>query len=115
DDQYSGRHSRALLPILHLLEEVAAHLAEGRALSDYAREVAAVSVDDRDADDVLRLALRNQLFGMDALIGGRVAAAQLRLAMVQLLALWGARLRALAEGRTRIVAEDLSRSHMLAM
>jgi Fe-S-cluster containining protein len=113
---YSGRQSKELIPILHLVEEVAAHLADpGFALSDYAREVAEIVLDDRDVEDVLRLSLRNQLFGHDALLEDRVRPAQLRLAMVQIIATWGARLSAIADGRKRVVAEDLSRAHMLAM
>jgi Fe-S-cluster containining protein len=106
---YSGRQAKELIPILHLLQEVAS------GGSDYAREVAAVSVDDADADDVLRRSLRQHLFGHEALIEDRPVPAQLRMAMVQLLALWGARLRALGEGRKRICARDLDRGHMLAV
>jgi hypothetical protein len=113
-EYYSGRQSKELIPILHLVEEVARHVGEGLPLSDYAREVAAIDADERDADDVLRISLRNQLFGHGALLNDRVVAAQLRLAFVQLVSLWGARLRALSAGRTRIVADDLSRAHMLA-
>jgi hypothetical protein len=115
DESYMGRQTRELVPVLQLLDELGAHLAEGRKLSAHAREVAAVSIDDADSHDVLRLSLRNQLFGHDALVEGSVAAAQLRMAMVQLVALWGGRLRAAADGRARICADDLSRSHMLAM
>jgi hypothetical protein len=104
---YSGRQAKELIPILHMLQD----LGE----SEYAREVAAISIDDADADDVLRRSLRQQLFGHDALIDDRPGPAQLRLAMVMLLALWGARLRALGEGRARISARDLDRGHMLAM
>jgi hypothetical protein len=112
---YSGRQAAELIPVLHLVQEVAVHLDEGTPLSDYAREVAAVDIDDPDAGDVLRLSLRHQLFGHDALIDERVLPAQVRLALVQILALWGARLRALADGRKAIVAGDLDSGHMLAV
>jgi hypothetical protein len=115
EDHYTGHQSREIIPVLDLLGEIATHLAGDGPLSDYAREVAAVSADDADCDDVLRLSLRNQLFGRDAVLSGRVEAAQLRLALVQLLALWGARLRALRDGRNRIDSGDLTRCHMLAM
>jgi hypothetical protein len=115
EDNYSGHQSRELIPVLQLLIEIASHIAGEGPLSDYAREAAAVSADDADCDDVLRLSLRNQLFGRDALLSGRVEAAQLRLALVQLLALWGARLRALGDGRKRIDSGDLTRCHMLAL
>jgi Fe-S-cluster containining protein len=111
---YSGRQAKELIPVLHLVQEVAAHIAYDQPLSDYARDVAAVSVDDEDAFDVLRLSLRHQLFGHDALVDDRVGPGQLRLAMVQLLALWGARIRAAMAGRKKIVAADLDRGHMLA-
>jgi Fe-S-cluster containining protein len=111
---YSGRQAKELIPVLHLVQEVAAHIAHQQPLSDYARDVAAVSVDDEDAGDVLRLSLRNHLFGGWALVDDRVGPGQLRLAMVQLLALWGARIRAAMEGRKKIVAADLDRGHMLA-
>jgi Fe-S-cluster containining protein len=105
---YSGRQAKELIPILHLVQEVAA------GGSDYTREVAAVSAGDADADDVLRRSLRQALFGHDALIDDRPAPAQLRLAMVMVLALWGARVRALGDGRKAIQARDLDRGHMLA-
>jgi len=106
---YSGRQAKELIPVLHLLQEV----VDGG--SQYAREVAAISVDDADADDVLRRSLRQALFGHDALNDDRPGPAQLRLAMVMLLALWGARVRAAGVGRVRIEASDLDRGHMLAM
>ncbi len=115
-EYYSGRQSKEIFPILHLAEEVASHLADPQfPLSDYAREVAEVSVDVPDADDVLRLSLRNQLFGHGALLEDRVVPAQLRLALVQIVSLWGARLSAVREGRDQVAADDLSRAHMLAM
>jgi hypothetical protein len=115
EEFYSGRQSRELIPILNLIEEISAHVADPSVeISDYAKKVASVVVDDAEAEAVLRVSLRNQLFGTGALMEERVVPAQLKLATVQLVALWCARVRALGEGRDRVIAADLSPGHMLA-
>ena len=73
-----GGRPRSWIPILHLVQEIAGYICSGDPLSDYAREVAAISVEDADAEDVLRLSLRHQLFGHEALVDDRVVLGQLR-------------------------------------
>jgi hypothetical protein len=113
EERYSARQSSELIPILQLLGELGAHLAGGE-LSPYAAELGALAVDDPEIDVVLRLSLRNQLFGHQALIQDRPWPALARVVFVLLASLWGARLGAAADGRARVVAGDLSRGHMLA-
>lgn len=64
-----------------------------------------------DVDEALRLSMRQQLFGPQALVGGRAPAGLVRIAVIQLLALAGARREAGAGGMT---AANLSRGHVLA-
>jgi hypothetical protein len=63
----------------------------------------------------VNLGVRQQLFGSGALVGGQLYPALLRLAVVQILALTGARLRAHDDRRSRARADDLSWGHMLAL
>lgn len=65
-----------------------------------------------DADEALRISMQQQLFGRRALIEGHAGAGLVRLGLIQLLALSGA--RADAGGRP-VTAADLSRGHMLAV
>jgi hypothetical protein len=113
EERYSARQSSELIPILQILGELGAHLAGGE-LSPYAAELGALAVDDPEIDTVLRLSLRNQLFGHQALIHDRPWPALARVMLVLLVSLWGARLGAAGAGRARVVASDLSRGHMLA-
>jgi hypothetical protein len=113
-DFYSARQSRELIPILHLIQEVAASLADPPLEpSSYCVEVAALPVADGEVAEVLRLSMRQSLFGHHALVEDRPGPALLRMLFVQLGSLYGARLKAAIEGRARVVAGDLSRSHML--
>ncbi len=64
-----------------------------------------------DVDVALRLSLRQQLFGRQVLVGGHAGAGLVRIGVIQLLALVGARRSA---GPRALVAADLSHGHMLA-
>lgn len=63
-----------------------------------------------DVDDALRLSMRQQLFGRQVLVGGHAGAGLVRIAVIQLLALAGARLEA---GTRALTAADLNRGHVL--
>jgi Fe-S-cluster containining protein len=114
-EHYSGRQSKELIPILHLLVEVASHVVDSKnELSAYTSEVADADVSDPELDEVLRISLRESLFGGGALLSDRTDAGLARLAFVQLVTLWGGRLRAVQSGRARVTPKDLDRPHMLA-
>jgi hypothetical protein len=114
-DYYSAKQARALVEILHLIHVVAAQVADPAVeLPDYYREIGAITVDDPDLDDVLRRSLRQTLHGERILIRDELPAGLLGCGMLQLVALFGARMEAAREGRSAAVAADLNRGHMLA-
>ena len=82
------------------------------AIAVTADTVVASPVHGADVDDALRISLRQQLFGRRVLADGHAGAGLVRLGLVQLFALAGAREQA---GARPITAADLSRGHMLAM
>jgi hypothetical protein len=112
---YTARQSREVMEPLHLLASVAGHRADpSLELPEYYASMAAVSVEDPQLDEVLRMSMRQQLFGRGALIDDKPAPALLRIAFTILMALWGGRIRAARAGRTVVAPEDLSQGHMLA-
>jgi Fe-S-cluster containining protein len=62
-------------------------------------------------DEALRISMRQQLFGRQFLVGGHANAGLVRIAVIQLLALAGARIEA---GARALTAADLNRGHVLA-
>jgi Fe-S-cluster containining protein len=64
-----------------------------------------------EVDEALRISLRQQLFGRSVLVGGLAGAGLVRIALIQLLALAGARI---AAGPRPLTAADLNRGHVLA-
>lgn len=64
-----------------------------------------------DVEEALRLSIRQQLFGRQALAGGQAGAGLVRIGLIQLCALSAARQDA---GLRPLTAADLSRGHMLA-
>lgn len=64
-----------------------------------------------DVDEALRISMRQQLFGRNFLVGGSASAGLLRIAVIQLLALAGARIEG---GERALKAPDLNRGHVLA-
>jgi Fe-S-cluster containining protein len=110
----SHRLLREVAQPLHLVMHEALRAESGAGSVPYYDAVAAVDAGDPDIDDVLRISLRQKLFGARSLVQGRAFPALLRIGVVLLLSVWSARLRAAAEGRTAATADDLSYGHMLA-
>ncbi|HKA88814.1 MAG TPA: hypothetical protein VKE22_14195 [Haliangiales bacterium] len=110
----SHRLLREVAQPLHLLVHEAMRASGAPASMEYYDAVAAVAVDDPEIDVVLRISLRQKLFGTRSLVEARAFPALLRLGMVLNLTVWGARLRAAAAGRSAAIADDLSYAHMLA-
>ena len=116
ENWWTARLLREVTQIVHLAQGNAAALADPSIeLDPYYRDLATVTVGDPSVDEVLRLSLRQQLFGARALVAHRVDAGLLRLALIQILAVTGARIMALTDGRRQYVATDLSYAHMLAV
>ncbi len=102
--------------LFHLAQAAGRRAAEpDLELDPHLRSVLAVPVADAEVDEVLRLSLRQQLFGAGALVHGELLPALLRLAIIQIMAVTGARLRAHDDRRLEARAADLSWGHMLAM
>jgi Fe-S-cluster containining protein len=112
-----GRLPSELMELLVILQIAARSVVAGAPPADpYFGQILAVRVGDRESDEVLRTSIRQQLFGTRVVVAGkRGIAALLRLAVVQLCAVVGARLEAAAERAERARPEHLSRGHMLAM
>jgi Fe-S-cluster containining protein len=106
---FSVRLLREVAQLVHVLQQVASGAPDA-----YHQEIARVPLGDRDSDAVLRVSLEQQLFGSGALVCEHATAALLRMALIQLLATWGARVRAVVEARD-VAASDLSWGHMLAV
>jgi len=106
-----------LCELLVALQIAARAVATGEPPGDpYFGQILGIAVGDAECDEVLRLSIRQQLFGRRLLVAEkRGVAALARLALVQLVAVVGARLSAAAEGLPRARAEHLSRGHMLAL
>ncbi len=64
-----------------------------------------------DVEEALRISMQQRLFGRSALVGGHAGTGLVRLGLVQLFALAGARMRA---GARALTAADLDRGHSLA-
>jgi hypothetical protein len=67
-----------------------------------------------DSEQAMRLSLRQQLFGREMLLDDGLPAGLLRMVFVATLTLAGARLRALADGRKKVLPQHFSASHMAA-
>jgi Fe-S-cluster containining protein len=76
---------------------------------------AALPLDQPDIDEVLRLCTRGYVFGDGYVVGSYVASSVLRLALVDLVAISGARILAYQRGDDRARAKDLSFSISSAM
>jgi Fe-S-cluster containining protein len=107
---------REAAQLFHLCAGAAARAGdESFAVDEYLLKVAAVPVDDPEVDELLRLSLRQQLFGTGVLVENRALAALIRMALIQVMAVFGARLRAEEAGRPAVRPEDLSWGQMLAV
>jgi|GEM_PF-2779807 len=117
--QEEGEHplsqplGRELMQLLHLLR-VAALARDGAMDDPYIAELLAVPIFGADCDEVLRLSLRQQLFGPRMFIEDRPVPALLRMAVIMALTVIGGRMHAAADGQPFVRADDLSRPHMLA-
>jgi hypothetical protein len=95
-----------------LLREICHNLLNGEPLSDRALAATSIGVDLHTAR-ALALSIRHQLFGRDLLLDDHLPAGLLRIALVYLLTLAGAGLRALDENQGRIGPGHVSASHMV--
>ena len=110
---YARDHARQVKPALHALRELTGALAEGRPAPDRIIAAGFVSTDVPDVNDTLRLSLRQGLFGRGALLDNRVQPALLRLAFIELLTRFGARIDAVADPVRGVVAA-LDGAHLVA-
>jgi Fe-S-cluster containining protein len=115
-DLLTARLARELAQVLHVVHTLAAARAapESAAVPDYYREIAAVPAGGDEIEEILRISMRQQLFGHRAMVEDRPIAGMLRLAIAHLAALFGAKLRAACEGAPAVRPQDLSYGHMLA-
>jgi Fe-S-cluster containining protein len=97
-------HALAARDLAVLIEHTAAALAADTS------PPAAIAA-DAGVDEALRISMRQQLFGRHFLVGGHASAGLVRIAVIQLLALAGARIEA---GARALTAADLNRGHVLA-
>ncbi len=102
-----------LLPLLHLVESQARAAAGGRLEGPY-RALRALPW-EAAVDELLRIGLRQRLFGRQALVAGRVRAGFLRLALYTLLVLYGGRQRAAAEGAPAVLPRHLDAGHAVTV
>ncbi len=111
----SQRLLREAAQLFHVAGVLAMRVADPRLpLDPYFSALARIPLVGDDVHDVLRLSIRQQLFGMGILVEGHALAGLLRMVLSQILAVAGARLRAVNEGRAQATASDLSWGHMLA-
>ncbi len=111
----SARLLREIAPLLHVIAHVSGALGATAPPPDaHYRAIAAVEAREPEIDEVLRLSMRQQLFGAHSTVGQHAPAALLRIALMQLCALYGARMRAAAAGRRELWPEEMSHGHMLA-
>lgn len=96
-----------------LVSEVCRNLLSEQPMSRRARAATALPL-QTDAEAALTLSLRHMLFGHELLMDDHLPAGLLRMALVLLLAIAGARLRALDEGAGAVSAGHLSFAHMVA-
>ena len=117
--QEEGEHplsqplGRELMQLLHLLR-TAALAREGAIEDPYLAELLAVPIFGADCDEVLRISLRQQLFGPRMFIEDRPVPALLRIGLILALTVIGGRMHAAADNQPSVRADDLSRPHMLA-
>ncbi len=115
-----GELLRALgITLTEAIERGQTNVSEARELAVLIEHTAAAVVAepapamtaDPAIDEALRISMRQQLFGRHVLVGGHASAGLVRIAVIQLLALAGARIGA---GERALTAADLNRGHVLA-
>jgi Fe-S-cluster containining protein len=95
-----------------VLSEICEDVLNQRPMSERAKAATAV-VMGSEVEQPLTLSLRHMLFGRELLLDDHLSPGLLRMALVLLLAMAGARLRALDEGAGAVSARHLSFSHMV--
>jgi len=95
-----------------LLSEICENVLNERSMSERAKAATVVAMGS-DVEQALTLSLRHMLFGRELLLDDHLPAGLLRMALVLLLAMAGARLRALDEREGTVSARHLSFSHMV--
>jgi Fe-S-cluster containining protein len=90
-----------------------AGLAEGP-LPEVVARAGSLPLDLEETDAMLRRGLRNRLFGAKLLVAGRLRPGVLRIALLELLTVAGARLSAALEGSPRVEPRHLSAGHWAA-
>lgn len=111
----SQRLLREAAQLFHVAGVLALHVAEpDEKLDPYFAALAATTVGGPEIHDVLRLSIRQQLFGLESLADDHALAGMIGMVLSQVLSVAGARVRAVNEGRSAATASDLSWGHMLA-
>jgi Fe-S-cluster containining protein len=90
-----------------LLAEICRRVLGEDPISERARGALSISMQD-DCERTMRLSLRQQLFGRELLLEDSLPAGLLRMVFVVTLTLAGARLRALDDGRNKVLPQHLS-------
>jgi Fe-S-cluster containining protein len=114
----TAQNIRQLAGVLHLVQVLAAQRGGMTGpVSDYHDSVARVDDTDLEVEALLRLSLRHQLFGAQALIRRRPVAALARIALAHVITRVGARSSALNRNRSgpRIDLDDFNFGHKLAL
>lgn len=114
----TAQNARQLAGVLHLVQALAAQRGGlTGSVSDYHDAVARVQDRDPEVEALLRLSLRHQLFGAQALIQRRPVAALARIALCHAITRIGARSSALNldRGAARIALSDFNFGHKLAL
>jgi hypothetical protein len=114
----SARLAREVSEVLHLVEVRFRCLADPPKdpLPEYYCSILELPLaDPSGTESILRLSLRQRIFGLDLLVSNRLQPGLLLLGLVPILALTGARLAASHRGGAGVELDDLSFGHMLAM
>ena len=107
----SEPHTPLFVRATSLLAEICAQVLDGRSLPPACEAALAVATGPHTGRS-LALSVRHQVFGRDLLLDGALPAGLLRMALVVLLSLAGARLLARDEHTEQVSPRQLSLSHM---
>jgi Fe-S-cluster containining protein len=111
--EFAREHVRQVKPILHQIRELTASLAASRPVPERMIAMGFISTDTPEVHDVLRISLRQGLFGRHCLVDDRALPALVRLAFVELVTLFGARAEASSDA-SRMVVGSLDAAHTTA-
>jgi Fe-S-cluster containining protein len=93
--------------------ELCGAIRSGSPASERTNAAIAIAIGD-DSERALTTSIQQDIFGRELLLGQSLPAGLLRMALVSVLTLVGARLRALEEGRDRVSLLNFSSAHMVA-